>query len=63
MPYPGCEEFYLWKKHSGNNKIEWSKKDFFNCETGILGTQFLTKDELKAEHRRLKNKYASIWRL
>jgi len=62
-PYPGCEEFDLWKKHGGNNEVEWSEKDFFESETVVMGTQFLTKDELETEHRRLKEKYASIWRL
>ncbi|RLB83755.1 MAG: hypothetical protein DRH17_00955 [Deltaproteobacteria bacterium] len=62
-PYPGCEEFELWKKYSGNHKIEWSEIDLLETEAVMMETRFLSKDELRAEHRRLKEKYASIWRV
>jgi radical SAM superfamily enzyme YgiQ (UPF0313 family) len=62
-PYPGCEEFERWKKHSGNTKIEWSETDLLETEAVMMETRFLSKDDLKAEHQRLKEKYRSIWRL
>ena len=62
-PYPGCEEFERWKKHSGNTKIEWSETDLLETEAVMMETRFLSKDVLKAEHQRLKEKYSSIWRV
>jgi len=62
-PYPGCEEFEFWKKRNGNKKIEWSETDLLETEAVMMETRFLSKDKLKAEHQRLKEKYSSIWRV
>lgn len=62
-PYPGCEEFKRWKKRGGNTKIEWSETDLLETEAVMMETRFLSKDDLKAEHQRLKEKYSSIWRV
>jgi anaerobic magnesium-protoporphyrin IX monomethyl ester cyclase len=62
-PYPGCEEFEIWKKGQANNGIEWSEIDLFDTDAVMIDTRFLSKEELKAEHQRLKKKYNSIWRV
>lgn len=62
-PYPGCEEFKRWKMRGGNTTIEWSETDLLETEAVMMETRFLNKDDLKAEHQRLKEKYSSIWRV
>ncbi len=62
-PYPGCEEFQRWKKRDGNIRIEWSETDLLETEAVMMETRFLSKDGLKAEHQRLKEKYRPLWRL
>ena len=62
-PYPGCEEFEIWKKNGGKDPIDWSGIDLLETEAIMMETQFLSKDDLKSEHKRLKEKYASLWRL
>lgn len=61
-PYPGCEEFESWSRSNGNRRIEWSEIDLLETEAVMIETRFLSRDQLKAEHRRLKEKYASLWR-
>ena len=62
-PYPGCEEFETWKKNGRREPIDWSEIDLLETEAIIMETEFLSKDDLKSEHMRLKEKYASMWRL
>jgi len=47
----------------GNTTIEWSETDLLETEAVMMETRFLNKDDLKAEHQRLKEKYSSIWRV
>jgi len=62
-PYPGSEEFERWQKRSGNTKIEWFETDLLETEAVIMETRFLSKDDLRTEHQRLKEKYRAIWRV
>ena len=62
-PYPGCEEYERWHERDGNTKIEWSETDLLETEAVMMATRLLSKDDLKAEHQRLKEKYRSLWRL
>ncbi len=62
-PYPGCEEYDLWKLRNGHAKVDWSEIDLLETEAVMVSTAFLSKDDLKSEHQRLKEKYASLWRV
>jgi radical SAM superfamily enzyme YgiQ (UPF0313 family) len=62
-PYPGCEEYDLWKQVNGHANIDWSEIDLLETEAVMVSTAHLSKEDLKGEHERLKKKYASLWRL
>ena len=61
-PYPGCEEHERWKAQEGVDSVVWSDIDLLETEAVMMETAHLSKEELKAEHHRLKEKYASLWR-
>ena len=62
-PYPGCEEYQLWKSENGNSSIDWSEIDLLETEAVMMPTKYLTKKELQYEHLRLKEKYSHLWRI
>jgi radical SAM superfamily enzyme YgiQ (UPF0313 family) len=61
-PYPGSEEYDLWKLKHPDEKVDWSSADLFESEAAMTGTASLSMMQLKEEHQRLKEKYASLWR-
>lgn len=62
-PYPGCEEYDRWVRKNGLRRTDWSEIDLLETEAVMVSTAFLSKEELKAEHERLKKKYGALWRL
>ncbi len=62
-PYPGCEEYDHWVRLNGHARTDWSEIDLLETEAVMVSTAFLSKEDLKAEHERLKKKYGALWRL
>ena len=57
-PYPGCENYEKAKKEGYvNDNMDWSKVDLFSSDCALMGTLYLSEEEIRKEHERLSEKY------
>lgn len=57
-PYPGCEEYDRAKgKGYVSDDMDWSTIDLFSDSAALMDTDYLTRYELKSEHKRLSEKF------
>ena len=63
-PYPGCENYEMAKKEGYvRDNEDWSKIDLFSSNSALMDTQYLSKDEIRKEHKRLSEKYKEYQRI
>jgi radical SAM superfamily enzyme YgiQ (UPF0313 family) len=63
-PYPGCENYEMAKKRRYvNDDMDWSGIDIFSSACVLMGTQYLSKEEMREEHKRLAEKYREYQRI
>ena len=57
-PYPGCEDYERAKEMGYvSDDTDWSAIDLFSDSAALMDTDYLTRNDIASEHRRLSEKF------